>query len=66
MMDRQRYNDLQDGRAELTQEEIKAGWHFCSEWDYMLVGPGMSERRYCHCFDPLNRVIDWIYRLFGR
>lgn len=65
-MDKQRYSDIVNERSELTDEEIKQGWHFCPEWDYMLVGPGMTERKYCECFHPLDRFIDWIYRLFGR
>ena len=31
----------------LTAEEIAAGWHFCMEWDGLLVGPGMEELEMC-------------------
>jgi hypothetical protein len=34
----------------LTEEEIKYGWHFCHEWDGLLVGPGMKEAEACLCF----------------
>ena len=36
--------------AKLTPEELKAGWHFCNEWDGLLVGPGMEEGQCCTCF----------------
>ncbi len=44
-MDRKRYHDLNDHfydgapEWELTEEEIKDGWHWCHEWDLLLVGP---------------------------
>lgn len=34
---------------QLTQEELDEGWHFCCDWDGLLVGPGMGERRACSC-----------------
>ena len=37
----------------LTKEEIKLGWHFCPEFDELLVGPGMGEMKICTCH------IDW-------
>lgn len=27
----------------LTEDEIAAGWHYCYEWDFLLVGPGTDE-----------------------
>lgn len=33
--------------AGLSFDEIKDGWHFCPEWDYLLVGPGSPEK--CTC-----------------
>lgn len=36
----------------LTQTELKQGWHFCVEWDCMLVGPGMPEMEACLCNVP--------------
>jgi len=35
--------------AQLTDAEIAEGWHFCWEWDGLLVGPGMDELDCCHC-----------------
>lgn len=35
--------------AELTDDEIAAGWHFCPDSDDLLVGPGMDEIECCHC-----------------
>ena len=37
----------------LTKEEIEAGWHYCHEWDGLLVGPGMEEMECCTCH------VDW-------
>lgn len=50
-MDRKRWNFLMDNETEkLTEEERKAGWHFCfGGWDGLLVGPGMGEFEYCEC-----------------
>lgn len=36
----------------LTIEEIDAGWHWCADWDGLLVGPGMGEQDCCLCFEP--------------
>lgn len=48
-IDRKRFAALMRDQAELTQEEIDAGWHFCYEWDGLLVGPNMGEMEYCTC-----------------
>lgn len=29
--------------AQLTAAEVAEGWHWCDEWDYLLVGPGSAE-----------------------
>ena len=34
---------MRDDDLPLTAEEIAQGWHFCPEWDELLIGPGMSE-----------------------
>jgi hypothetical protein len=36
----------------LTDEEVKEGWHWCRDWDGMLVGPGMPEVDCCTCRQP--------------
>lgn len=40
----------------LTPSEIKQGWHWCVEFDGLLVGPGMTELRHCHCWPPKHKV----------
>lgn len=35
----------------LTLEEWFAGFHFCLEWDGLLVGPDDPEKEVCTCFD---------------
>lgn len=34
---------------QLTPEEIAQGWHFCYDWDDLLIGPGMIELESCTC-----------------
>lgn len=38
-----------DGERELNALEIKEGWHFCNDWDGLLVGPEMAEYQHCRC-----------------
>lgn len=44
--DRYRFLMNNDGES-LTSQELADGWHFCFEWDGLLVGPGMEERAAC-------------------
>jgi len=39
---------FEDG-VDLSMEERSLGWHFCTEWDGLLIGPGMDECKYCLC-----------------
>jgi hypothetical protein len=51
-MDIKRYNELMRNEdLKLSKSEIKDGWHFCYEWDELLIGPGMGEMEYCTCSD---------------
>ena len=34
---------MEDEQLELTEEELEAGYHWCSAWDGLLVGPDMPE-----------------------
>lgn len=45
-----RWTMLERKGTGLTESEIQAGWHFCNEWDGLLVGPGMIEQEACTCF----------------
>lgn len=43
-----RYNELMaDENLKLTKDEIICGWHFCPDWDGLLIGPGMEELKQC-------------------
>ena len=44
---------MEDDSIELTRDEISQGWHWCNEFDGLLVGPGMSEMEFCKC-EPLK------------
>lgn len=49
-MDNKRYWELErNPTAKLTEEELASGWHWCREFDFMLVGPGMEEKACCLC-----------------
>lgn len=51
-MSKQRYAALvTDVTLALTEEELKDGWHFCPEWDGMLIHPTMAEAECCLCSD---------------
>ena len=46
----ERYHILDtDMNAELTPEETKAGWHFCPDWDYLLIHNLDDEINGCCC-----------------
>lgn len=51
-MDRERYIELDNSGTGLTKEEWEAGWHWCYEWDGMLVGPNTHEATCCTCDHP--------------
>jgi hypothetical protein len=57
-MTEERYKALMDDetatQGNLTDAEIKEGWHFCCEFDGLLIGPGMGEMEHCHCFEPIE------------
>lgn len=54
----QRYNLLWDhsgscagcAKCKLTKEESEAGWHWCPDWDGLIVGPSTPEAECCTCF----------------
>ena len=52
-MTRERWYEVTKHDEPLSEIEIQLGWHFCPEWDYMLVGPGMpTEQEACTCKTP--------------
>jgi hypothetical protein len=41
---------MSDVKLTLTAEELAEGWHWCPNWDDLLVGPGMElELSCCRC-----------------
>lgn len=38
-----------DPEAKLTEEQLKDGWHFCNEWDGMLIHITQPEYEACLC-----------------
>lgn len=56
--DRYRYL-MRDQDSELTESEIEEGWHFCWDFDGLLVGPGMSEFQICRCMQNNDENKTW-------
>lgn len=52
-MTNERWTNVFCKEQDLTSAEISAGWHFCAEWDGLLVGPGMEELEHCLCSEPI-------------
>jgi len=48
-MEQVRYNMLMKGIGTLTEAEVKHGWHFCPEWDFLLISPNSKEAECCSC-----------------
>lgn len=49
-MTNERYQQLmKDNSLPLTEEEMSQGWHFCPEWDFLLINPEMGEFECCNC-----------------
>lgn len=44
-----RWDDIHYRNQSITPEEFERGWHFCPDWDLLLVGPGMEELSCCTC-----------------
>ncbi len=46
----ERYRELMDSDdIFLTADERREGWHYCLDWDLLLVGPDMPEKEVCMC-----------------
>lgn len=51
IMTKQRYRELElNGNLSLTQEEVKDGWHFCNDFDGMLMNKKWPAYELCTCF----------------
>ena len=57
-MTKERYKALVDNNCfgedrpeplRLTAEEIQEGWHWCPDWDYLLISPKCPEGESCTC-----------------
>ena len=56
-MDDERFLELDRSGNGLTEEEWEQGYHWCYEWDGMLVGPGQPEALVCSCDHP--KIEEW-------
>ena len=48
-MTKDRYTALMRGDESLTDAEMSQGWHFCWDWDGLLISPDMPEFNACIC-----------------
>ena len=48
-MTEKRYNQLMNRKGRLTAAELQDGWHFCYEWDGLLIQPTDPEAKFCRC-----------------
>lgn len=44
-----RYQELMNNESSLHPEELRDGWHFCPEWDGLLISPESPEAAACTC-----------------
>lgn len=42
---------MSDQSLKLTEEEIAEGWHFCWDWDGLLIHKDSMEAKVCHCLE---------------
>ena len=49
MTDERWHQLMADENATLSAKEIAEGWHWCPDWDFLLVGPDCPEAEFCYC-----------------
>lgn len=54
-MDIQRIKELETKEISLTKEELEEGWHFCPDWDYMVINKYTSPEAEC-CLCEKHKV----------
>lgn len=42
-----------DDKTHLTDKECVEGWHFCPDWDFMLIHKSHPEFKRCLCSNEL-------------
>lgn len=61
---KQLMSELMKGKPSgLTYAEMAEGWHFCQDWDGLLVGPECAEAESCYCQLDDHRA--WARRMAG-
>lgn len=40
---------MEDETLRLTQDELNEGWHFCPDWDGLLINTHSHEGKFCTC-----------------
>lgn len=69
-MAKKRYWELtRDASLSLTAAEIEGGWHFCREWDGLLIHKSHPEFDACICHSEsgiLDEAVEYIRGLVSR
>ncbi len=56
-MNNERWKELSESSTlPLLPSEIELGWHWCHEFEGLLVGPGSHELHCCHCWNKDHPV----------
>ena len=63
-MNRARQIELETTGCSLTREELREGWHFCPEWDFMIVNINdkRGEGAACTCDPWTEREIEAAFK----
>ncbi len=55
---RDRWRHLNKTGEALTPQEIAAGWHYCHDWDGLLIHPGDPEAECCSCRPEADQSLE--------
>lgn len=62
MTDKRWHELMNNDDLDLSNSEIKEGWHFCWDWDGLLIGPGMGETKNCSCLETYKERFPELYK----
>jgi len=57
-MNNSRYKEIEIEGKQLLPSELRQGWHYCENWNDMLVGPSMPEWESCYCDIQYKRDVN--------
>lgn len=57
-MTRDRWHHLNKTGEALNPQEIAEGWHYCHDWDGLLIHPGDPEAECCSCRPEADQSLE--------